>query len=125
MFVYNESESRKNLQVEWMQGVDFFRNVVVRGEEIASREYLEKYRFGNKFPWVFCALHRWCRNDKLVSPAYFERECVAWYDGEKDVYKRQHLYTIFLFIKTIYIFIISLFRTSPIFKFYFLSLIHI
>ena len=83
MFVYNESESRKNLQVEWMQVVDFSRNVVVGGEEMASREYLEEYKFTDKFPLVFCALHRWCHNDKLISPACLERECVVWYDGEK------------------------------------------
>ena len=52
-------------------------------EQSSSREYLEKYRFADKVPLVFCALHRWCHNDKLVSPACLERECVVWYDGEK------------------------------------------
>ena len=60
MFVCDESEreSRKNLQVEWMQVVDFSRNVVVGGEEMASHKYLEDDMSANKFPWVFCALHR-------------------------------------------------------------------
>ena len=60
MFVCDESEreSRKDLQVEWMQGVDFSLNVVVGGEEMASREYLEDDMPANKFPWVFCTLHR-------------------------------------------------------------------
>ena len=34
-------------------------------------------------PGFFCALHRWCSDKVVVSPANIERECVAGYDSEK------------------------------------------
>ena len=69
-----ERKCRENLQIKGLQGVNFSRNVVVGGEEMASREYVKDDRSTDKFPLGFCALHRWCCNDKLVSPANFERE---------------------------------------------------
>ena len=44
----------------------------------------------NRVPWVFGALHRWCSNDELVSPAYFERESVAWCYGEKYIERERN-----------------------------------
>ena len=73
-----ERKYKENLQVEGLQGVKFSLNVVVGGEEMASCEYLEDEKSANRVPWIFCALHRWCSNYELVSPAYIERECVAW-----------------------------------------------
>ena len=57
-------------------GGRFSLNVVAGGEEMASCEYLEDERSANRFPWIFCALHRWCSNYELVSPAYDGRESV-------------------------------------------------
>ena len=86
MLVCDESERkwRKNIQVKGLQGVNFSRNVVVGGEEMASHEYLEDKRSANRVPWIFCALHRWCSNYELVSPAYM---AVSY--THLDVYKRQ------------------------------------
>ena len=80
-----ERKCKESIVVGGLQGVKFSLNVVVGGEEMASREYLEDDMSANKFPWVFCALHRWRSNDELVSPAYFEGESVAWCYGEKYI----------------------------------------
>ena len=60
-----ERKYRENLQIKGLQGVNFSCNVVVGGEELASREYVKDDRSTDKFPLVFCARHRWCCNDNL------------------------------------------------------------
>ena len=71
-----------------MQGVNFSRDVVVGGEEKASRVYLGDIWSANSCPLVFCASDRWCSNYELESSAYIERESVTWcYD--EGYFKRE------------------------------------
>ena len=45
--------------------------------------YLGDDRSANKVvPGFFSALHRWCENNVVESPAYIERESVTWCYGE-------------------------------------------
>ena len=103
MLVYiNKSERkwRESILVGGLQGVNFSLNVVEGGEVKASRVfrkdesssnvYLEDDRSANRFPWVFCALHRWCSNYELVSPAYIERESVAWCYSERYIERERY-----------------------------------
>ena len=95
----NESERkwRKSIQVEGLQGVNVSHDVVVGGEEKASRAYLEDTWSTNSRLWIFCAPHRWCSNKVVVSPfvyhefigkAQLDHDNVvlpfAWNDRDKD-----------------------------------------
>ena len=77
-----ERKYRENLQIKGLQGVNFSRNVVVGGEEKASRAYLGDKKSANSCPWIFCAPDRWCSDKVVESPAYIERESVTWCYGE-------------------------------------------
>ena len=81
----SERKWRKNIQVEGLQGINFSRDVVVGGEEKASRAYLEDTRSANNRPWTFCAPDRWCSNKGVASPAYIKRESVTWCYGGRDL----------------------------------------
>ena len=70
-------------RVEGLQGVNFSRDVVVGGEEKASRVYLGDMWSANGCPLNFCASDRWCNNKVEVSPAYIKRESVTWCYGER------------------------------------------
>ena len=85
MLVCNELERnwRESIIVKGLQGVNFFRvgelkdSHVFRKDESSFNVYLEDDRSANRIPWIFGALHGWCSNYELVSPANIERESVT------------------------------------------------
>ena len=59
---------------------------MLRKDESAFNVYLGDDRSTNKVvSGISSALHRWCNNCELVSPANVERENVAWCDRERYI----------------------------------------